>query len=409
MAATPWRIGGWAVPPRLGWTFSAATDRDASDVDGAAAGAVPDAAPVDPPGAGPVDDVDAASWADPWDVLGPATSSLVHAVRADDVSAERAPATLTVAVRPLRGTRADALKAVRRGPGQAEGLLGPPAHRVLTAPAGKAVILSGLAWGGRTGPDVRSVAVLMPPRTREAVVIVAGWDDETGGAELDALVGELVESMVVRRAAGRGSPVGAGLATGTAPSTVDAALTAASRWAMGTEGFGRALRWVLGALVLTVVVALNDDRLGLAVLIPVILASSVVCVVVPVLLAWRSWTGVRAAVVAGGRTSPRGRRRGRLRGYLVVQVMLWGVLFLPGGTDAPAWYQVLRAAGGAAVLAVVVLELGRSAVVRGVRAGVLARARRAARREGGAVTDGEEWTGEALPGRGRGAADPQAR
>lgn len=405
MAATSRRIGGWTVPPGLGWTFPAAMN-PAGDVSDAPARAVPDAAPVDTHEAGAVDDVDAASWADPWGILGPATSSPVRAVRADDVRAERAPATLTVAVRPLRGTRADALKALRRGPGQAEGLLGTPTHRVLTAPAGKAVILSGLAWGGRTGPDVRSVAVLMPPRTREAVVLVAGWDDETGGAELDALVGELVESLVVRRAAGRGSPAVPGPAAGTAPHAVDAALTAAARRALGADGFGRALRWVLGALVLTVVVAINDDRLGLAV-VPVILASSVVCVVVPALLAWRSWTGARSAGTA--RTPPRGRRGGRWRGYLAVQVLLWGVLFLPGGTDAPAWYQVLRAAGAAAVLAVVVLEVGRAGVVRQLRARVLPDARGAARREGGAATDGGEWTGEALPGRGGGAADPQAR
>lgn len=330
----------WSVPETLGWRFDAAQ----------------------PAG------FDAGTWEDPWGVLGRAVGETAVAVR--DAEGERRPATLTLARRTLRRDRSAAVRARRRGPAAAEGLLGEPVHRSLRGGSGPGVLLAGLAWGGGTGPDVRAVAVLLPTGSSEALVLAVDWDDETGLAAVQAHAEALLAGVRVR--VGRPAPdtraeaapahwVGAsGLMRGPA-----AALTAVARFALGASGAGRPLLWVVGILV-AVLVAVREG-VGDDVALAVLLLATVGCVLVPSLLAWRAWTVVHGLATTSDAAAP-AARGWPLGLYLAAQALLWALLFVLSGWDGPAWYHALRALAATAVAVFLVLERAREPL-----AGVLRR------------------------------------
>jgi hypothetical protein len=143
-------------------------------------------------------------------------------------------------------------------------------------------------------------------------------------------------------------------------------LTALVRRAFGTRRFGRATAaaWVaLGVVIATF--ALTAGSLRTLQLLLVVL----VAVVLPVLLAWRSWTVVHGVLTDGrGWTAPLpdGGQASGLLHYLVVAALLGAIaLGATVGSGAAPWYLTVAAWGDVVAHAVlVVLEAGRSLAPR---------------------------------------------
>jgi hypothetical protein len=353
-------------------------------------------------------------FADPWEVLEPPGGEVTVAVLDPSaaptaatgaaeglgatgglgaaVGAHRRPPTLLLERRSLARTTGKARGRMQSPPPVEPGQPVRPVHRTVSSPHGPVALLSTRPWDAGTGPDVRVVAVVVPKWSRDAVVLTLTWDDESGMAELERLAERLVQDLEIvveapAEAPGKPGPRGGGRRPGAArapsgeafppgdwvgtrlggtPGALAERLTLLVRRGFGTRTFGRATTaaWVTLGVVLAAF-ALTGGSLRTVLLVLVVL----VAVLVPVLLAWRSWTVVHGVLTDGrGWSSPlpdSGQASGLLH-YLVAAALLGAIALGPtiGGGAAP-WY--LTVAAWVDVVAhalLVVLEAGRGLAPR---------------------------------------------
>ncbi|GAA4286230.1 hypothetical protein [Georgenia daeguensis] len=372
--------------------------------------------------AGVFGDGGAPLFADPWDVLEPPGGEVTvavldptaapdpapadpaapaAAVPAPAVGAHRRPPTLLVERRGLTRPTGKARGRLESPPPVEPGQPVTPGHRTVSSPHGPVALLSTRPWAG-TGPDVRVVAVVVPKWSRDAVVLTLTWDDESGMAELERLAERLVQDLEIvveapgehprrpgtrggsRRPAAAGARAGevfppadwVGTRLGGTPGALAGKLTALVLRVFGTRTFGRATAaaWA-GLVVVLAAFALTNGSLRTLLLLPGVL----VAVLLPVLLAWRSWTVVHGVMTDGrGWSSPlpdSGQASGLLH-YLVAAALLGAIALGPTiGSGAAPWY--LTVAAWVDVVAhtiLLVLEAGRGLAPR---AGAWWEARRA--------------------------------
>ncbi|MCK6209425.1 hypothetical protein KZX45_02575 [Georgenia sp. EYE_87] len=361
-------------------------------------------------------------FADPWGVLEPPGGDVTVAVLdpsaaptsagptggtsptgglAAGVGAHRRPPTLLLERRALSRATGRARARLQSPPPVEPGQPVSPGHRTVDSPHGPVALLSTRTWDAGTGPDVRVVAVVVPRWSRDAVVLTLTWDDESGMAGLERLAERLVQDLEIvvegpaeapgeprarggaRTSGGSRAPSGeafppqdwVGTRLGGTAGAVAGRLTTTVRRAFGPRRFGRATAaaWVaLGGAVAALALTGGPLRTLLLALV------ALVAVLLPVLLAWRSWTVVHGVLTdARGWSSPLpdGGQASGLLHYLVAAALLGAVDLGPTiGSGAAPWY--LTAAAWVDVVAhgaLVVLEAGRALAPR-------LRARREARR-----------------------------
>ncbi|MPV37960.1 hypothetical protein [Georgenia subflava] len=366
-AARPLR--DWHLPPGLGWT----PQRDVT-VFGH------DGPPL---------------LVDPWEVLeapgGPVGVAVLTTPPADVAAADtpdRHRPTLLVERRALAVTAGRARTRLAQPPPAEPGQPVLPRHRVVGSPHGPVTLLSTRPWGGRTGPDVRVVAVVVPSGSADALVLTLTWDDEHGLDVLESLAERLVAGLEVelgparapgtsrsgrspgasRAGAARADrsfgqpfppPGWVGTRAGGTWERAATRLTAVARRLFGPRRFRRATvtAWVAVALLVGVIAA-GWDGVGVV----LILAAFALCLAMPALLVWRAWTVAHGLVTDPAHYDPSqlpGTARSRgLVAYLVAAAALGGLVLATALDGAPWWYVAAGWYYLAAHVVLVVLETG---------------------------------------------------
>ncbi|MFC7405985.1 hypothetical protein [Georgenia alba] len=258
-------------------------------------------------------------FVDAWDVMAPPGGAVTVAVCTEEMpggTPDRRPPTLLLERRALRVSAAEARRRLadprRADPGMSSG----PSHRVVEGRYGPVAVLCSRPWGMSSGPDVRVVAVVVPAGSRDAVVLTFTWDDEHGMEGLEALAARTLDGLelVLEQHPGEPGPGRAGAPRGHGaefppqhwvgtwnaglPGRVAARVTAAVRLVLGGTGFARAcwLTWLLLAVAaLAPLFLAGTPAAGIALGAVAVLGS-----VLPLLLAWRSWTLLHGLVTDVG-------------------------------------------------------------------------------------------------------------